>query len=69
MLMMISLDLDLYILNLTLDQFNFRLKTEFKAHSAIHIKYHCTKNERISPVNVTKFAVYFGWGHIYWRNP
>ena len=49
MLMMISLDLDLYILNLTLDQFNFRLKTEFKAHSAIHIKYHGTKNERISP--------------------
>ena len=34
---------------------------------------HCTKNKnfplRISSVNVTKSAGYFGFGHICWRNP
>ena len=33
---------------------------------------HCTKigfTIRISPVNVTKCAGNYGYGHIYWRNP
>ena len=28
-----------------------------------------TAQIRISSVNVTKFAVFWGFGYIYWRNP
>ena len=46
-----------------------------KTSKSIRLQGHKTPHKnwsfplRISSVNVTKFAVFCGFGHIYWRNP